>query len=1037
MTNCKQRSPFVWFPYLLIGVTSILAFLVSPAQEKFDIPYKRCPIKTINYEQGLMNNSITGVITDAKGFTWFSTKTGLQLYNGYSLQTITPVADGDTMQINYPVYFSKSNGNNILIGCRNSILVYSPGNSSFKKIIPVTALESSSFAIEPLKQTSEGIWCLTEKNGIILCNTKGIIVKQFSSLEIKSWVGDMIRSQVMDPRKIVVANDHFIFIRMSTNSVLQLNLETHQLKTLRFPGSSILGLECNQDRLFIASTEGLFYMNINNSKLSKISLFNKILKEPIAAVVIAMSGNDHLLVSTEKRLFEFDTTCICRKEITTLNHEFILNTGSIQLIYEDDFKRIWLLTNDDIKRVQDLEIPFDHYIYPAEKNNFVRSLYYDNDKNILLAGCFNGGIQLYDSSGHPLWQKPLITKEVIDVNAIEKLSADHYLIETIGKGLYLLTLSSKQLRRINVESFSCPQFHMTENTFSNGLQRIDANTILISTQSNVFRFHTQKNSVRPVTALLQKSQVDDFTVSAFTYSSNKTLWVGTVSGVLLRLDAGGNFKTISLPENYGVRCMAEDAMHNIWVGTEKGLYIYNNSGILIRQVTTETGLLNDFIYALLPADSSNNFIASSNLGLSFISLEGNVKNYTKELGLQDNEFNTQSCTKSINGKLFFGGVNGITAFYPRDLFGVKDSSLINITRLIVNDSLYNPFAGAWKNDTINLAYNKNHLVFDIAATGQINPNEYLYRYRMNGFDESWQTTRQPTGIRYTLIPGKYLLEIDCSPLLSSGSNFHKKFMIIIAPPWWKTWWFIIASMLIGVLLIFSIAYFMLKQQYQLKLGKLEMQHQIVNERERISRELHDNIGSQLSYISSNIDWLVETPESFTREEESKRLSIVNDTAKNLVTDLRETIWAMKKESIMLDELADKLKSFLQAQCILQPQIEMIITENIEKKYSFSPIEALNIFRICQEAIVNSIRHSKASKICFNIQSGNDESFSFTIEDNGKGFILEQQYSNHYGLENMKHRANESGMSLFIQSTPGTGTKVTITKNSVENNKQNV
>ncbi len=632
---------------------------------------------------------------------------------------------------------------------------------------------------------------------------------------------------------------------------------------------------------------------------------------------------------------------------------------------------------------------------------------------------------------------PLMTKDVKDVIAIEKISDGHYLIETLGRGLYLLNLSNKQLNRINVKSASCPQLHITEITFSNGLQRIDSNTILISTRSNVFRFHTQKNSVRPVTPLLQKSQVNDLTVSAFTYTSNKILWVGTVSGTLLRLDAEGNFKTIILPEDYGVRCMAEDQMHNIWVGTEKGLYIYNNSGKLIKQVTRETGLLNDFIYALLPADNRNNFIASTNLGLSFISLEGKVKNYTKELGLQDNEFNTQSCTKSPSGKLFFGGVNGITAFYPRDLFSIKDSSLINITRFVVNDSLYTSFAGAWKSDTIRLLYNQNHLSFDIAATGLLNPNEYLYQYRMNGVHEPWQTTQQPTGIRYTLIPGKYLLEINCTPLLSSKSTFHKIITIIIGPPWWKTWWFIIASLFTGALLIFSLTYFLLRQKYKLKLGKLEMQHQIVNERERISRELHDNIGSQLSYISSNIDWLVETPESFTKEEELKRLSIVNDTAKNLVTDLRETIWAMKKESIMLDELADKLKSFLQAQCMLQPQIEMVITENIEKKYSFSPVGALNIFRICQEAIVNSIRHSKANKISFNIQSGIDESFSFTIEDNGKGFDQHQQFNGHYGLENMKHRADESGMSLFIHSTPGSGTKVAITKHTVEKDKGNV
>jgi signal transduction histidine kinase len=176
-----------------------------------------------------------------------------------------------------------------------------------------------------------------------------------------------------------------------------------------------------------------------------------------------------------------------------------------------------------------------------------------------------------------------------------------------------------------------------------------------------------------------------------------------------------------------------------------------------------------------------------------------------------------------------------------------------------------------------------------------------------------------------------------------------------------------------------------------------------------------------------VDWLIEPPLSLTKEEEKKRLSVVNDTAKNLVADLRETIWAMKKEFIQLDELADKLKSFLQSQCLLRPQMEMQVNEKIENNILLSPTEALNIFRVCQEAIVNSVKHADAQKTSLNITSSANSHFEFIIEDNGNGFNNNAQFDDHYGLENMKHRAVEIGAKLIIHSEIGKGTKVSLIK----------
>ena len=190
--------------------------------------------------------------------------------------------------------------------------------------------------------------------------------------------------------------------------------------------------------------------------------------------MIDLTLDNHLLVTIDKRLFEFDTACICQREITNLNGEPIVSTGNAPFLFEDGFRRIWLLTLNEIKRIQNVEIPFEHLIYPEEKNNFVRAIYWDQEKQILLVGCYNGGIQLYDSAGKPAWLKPLVTREVKDIIGIEKLSEGFYLVVTLGNALYLLDIKERKLRLINLKRKEYSMFQIRENAYSNSLQRLDA-----------------------------------------------------------------------------------------------------------------------------------------------------------------------------------------------------------------------------------------------------------------------------------------------------------------------------------------------------------------------------------------------------------------------------------------------------------------------------------------------------------------------------------------------------------------------------------
>ncbi len=1013
---CQKQVLFL--PLLLICYALI-------AQKTFDPPLKRCPVKTINFEQGLINISITSAITDAMGFTWFSTKTGLERYNGYKLVTVDPVAEGDTIHINYPVFFLAGKNNSFLIGYKKGILEFNTATNSFRKIITIETGINLHYSLIPFIENGDGIWCLEENKGIVIYNHKDIISNRFPAFSAISADSILRSDDLFQNNKIIAVNNDFIFIRASVESILQINIKTRALQYFNYPGTKLCGLDCNDENLFIASRDAISCIRIKDHVLLHTFLFKQIIASTFNISTLELMGRDRLLVCADRRLFEFDTSCNCRREITTINSERIVNTGEIPFVYQDAFNRIWALTLNEIKRIENVEIPFQHIVYAKEKNNFVRCICIDEEQHLLLAGCFNGGILLFDSLGKPLWQKPLITQKVKDITSIEKFTGNKYLIVTLKSGLFFLNPFTRQLTPVPSSASVNNDLLMQEHAYSNSLLRINDSTILISTRYNVFRCIFRNDKLVSVTGILNTKLIYNYPLTCCMYTAAKVLWTGSETGELLRLNDSGAMKTIKVPGNYTIRCLAEDAQQAIWVGTEKGLFIYSSAGRLLKQITRESGLLNDFIYALQSNDNGNHFYASTNMGLSSIAAGGNIMNYTRELGLQENEFNTQSSAKTTDGKLFFGGINGITAFYPNALSGIKDSCIINITRLAVNDSLYNSFAGPWKGDSLRLDYNHNHIQLDIAATGLLNPNEYNYQYRLKSFDEAWQFTHQPADIRYTLPPGRYLFEIDGSPILSSNSVFHKKLVIIISPPWWQTWWFRIIGFAVVVGLIIWLTLRYNRNKYSKKLQAMKLQNEIQDERERISKELHDNIGTQVSYISSNLDWILHAPVALGSENEKHRLSAVNKIAKEVISDLRETIWAIKKESVHLDELADRLKLYIRTQTGLYPAIDFRVNESIQSDICFSPTNALNIFRIFQEATSNILKHANATELKLTIQSVRNDSFSLTIEDNGCGFVQAAAVKDHYGLENMRSRANDMGAVLLITSGKNSGTRITL------------
>ncbi len=219
---------------------------------------------------------------------------------------------------------------------------------------------------------------------------------------------------------------------------------------------------------------------------------------------------------------------------------------------------------------------------------------------------------------------------------------------------------------------------------------------------------------------------------------------------------------------------------------------------------------------------------------------------------------------------------------------------------------------------------------------------------------------------------------------------------------------------------FSFYYFYQKRNVK---QKVQMQLQVQEEKERLSRDLHDNLGSQMALLSNNIENLDTTYRKQLGIDEN--IEKVKGTSKQLLQTLRETIWILNKEQVSAPEFFDKLVDYTHRFLQSYPGVQLRVEENFAGSKELNSNEALQLFRICQEAITNSCKYSKSDVLML---QGNtiQQSFTVMIKDFGKGFFGNgENTEGHYGLRNMKQRAASVHAELEIRSLPAEGVTVTI------------
>lgn len=236
---------------------------------------------------------------------------------------------------------------------------------------------------------------------------------------------------------------------------------------------------------------------------------------------------------------------------------------------------------------------------------------------------------------------------------------------------------------------------------------------------------------------------------------------------------------------------------------------------------------------------------------------------------------------------------------------------------------------------------------------------------------------------------------------------------------------VLLLVIIALLLFLAVALWLLnRNRLKKKQQELLMLQTLQKDKERIARDLHDNVGGKLSYIIYSLDGI-------SHEDQEKRSEItgsINQSVKSVIGSLRETIWAISDANISIQDFSDKLKVFVR-DLFKHSDTEINFTENIATQRELNALLGLNLYRICQEILTNAFKYAAATQIKIEIQCTQEKLF-IAISDNGIGFNTSSALcpehpaggeAEQYGLQNIRKRANEFGISLSLKTAISKGT----------------
>ncbi len=562
------------------------------------------------------------------------------------------------------------------------------------------------------------------------------------------------------------------------------------------------------------------------------------------------------------------------------------------------------------------------------------------------------------------------------------------------------------------------------------------------------------------------------------------LWVGTQNG-LARWN-GQDWKIYTthdgLSENI-VRALAEDAEGNLWIGTESQGLNFFKAGKFISFQATGNGLPgNDISCLYLDPDgvlwvgtsghglarfykgkwtrySTDNGLASnsidyiiedgtgclwigSNAGLmriqkqslnEFASGTANLiscRTYVETDGLPTRECSAGSqpaACRTRDGRLWFPTTKGLVSVNPADLKPNRRPPLVMIESVLVGgrEQKTNRFSPAWL-QSVMVPPGHEQLEIHYTALNFPAPREVQFKYRLEGHETAW-TEAGDTRVAYynKLPPGNYRFHVIACNEDRVWNETGDAVEVTVQPQFWQTWWFRAAVILCLVGTVVAVVRYLSTQKLRRRLQLLEQQEALEKERSRIARDLHDQLGANLTQVAL-LSEMAEADKHSPAEIESHAQQI-SQTARETTRSLDEIVWAVNPSNDTLEGLTNYVCKYAQEYLALAGLRYRAEVPAQLPAITIPPEVRHNIFLAFKEAVNNVVKHAQASevRVRLQLQPGN---FELSIEDNGRGMggrdANATQARN--GLRNMRKRMEDIHGEFSINPGTGGGTIVCLT-----------